>query len=98
MMMMRSGRRLARCPIRRWRISLGETATPGAAMSDSPLRALPSVNAVLEAAPLPDLAAQYGQARLTAAVRAELADTRRLLRDSADAPPDAAALARRAAE
>src|SRR5260370_23148640 len=67
--------------------------------ADNPMRSLPSVNAVLEAEPLPGLQARFAQEQLTAAVRAELDAVRSELRESANGPPpDAAALAARLAQ
>jgi L-seryl-tRNA(Ser) seleniumtransferase len=49
-------------------------------MADNPFRWLPSVNDVLAAAPVQALAAEHGHDATAAAVRAELADLRDLLR------------------
>src|SRR5260221_14449417 len=67
--------------------------------AESPLRSLPSVNAVLEAEPLPGLLPRFAQEQMTAAVRAELEAVRGELRESANGPaPDALALAQRVAQ
>jgi len=71
----------------------------GMSQTDNPMRSLPSVNAVLETAPLPGLQSRFAQEQLTSAVRAELDVVRNELRESANGPPpDAAALARRVAQ
>ena len=65
---------------------------------NNPFRNLPSVNAVLDTAPLIELRSQYGPAQITAAVRAELADARMELQDGHAALPEVVVLAKRVAE
>ncbi len=68
-------------------------------MSDNPFRNLPSVNDVLQCPALRDLAGRHAPDQLTAAVRAELAETRDRLRrgEAIDGAAGAEALAARAA-
>jgi L-seryl-tRNA(Ser) seleniumtransferase len=62
-------------------------------MGDSVFRSLPSVHDVLEAPPVRALAADHAHELLVAAVRAELADLRRRLRQGEAPDGDVAALA-----
>src|SRR3954469_18101818 len=68
-------------------------------MADNPLRNLPSVNDVLACAPLRDLAANHAHEQLVAAVREELALTRKRLQqgEALDGTAGAEVLAARAA-
>jgi L-seryl-tRNA(Ser) seleniumtransferase len=64
----------------------------------NPLRDLPAVNDVLEAPPLASLNGQHSHERVVECVRQELDRARESLKEKAAKPPDAAEIARRAAE
>ncbi|HOW96585.1 MAG TPA: L-seryl-tRNA(Sec) selenium transferase [Kiritimatiellia bacterium] len=64
----------------------------------SPLRALPSVDAVLNTARARALAEQHGRARVSGAVRAAVESRRQAIRGGEAARPDAESLAEAAAE
>src|SRR5262245_34593393 len=64
----------------------------------SPLRQLPSVNAVLELPQVSELQRQYAHERIVEAIREELALAREHLNNGKQAVPDALTVARRAAE